>query len=285
MTEQERKLIEQKDFFGNAILYELCADYPLGMGEKDGYTKQDAFSTQSWLIGRAYAASPQRRRYKNLKVEFDGPDGLDGFFEVLAKEFYELPETANFIETVNLLKGKKYTFTEEQDDVSLLIAVIRNVLRLNKLLGDSILAVDKQNLMEAKENTQEARKKLSNHISFCSKFLHFHYPNSVFIIDSISFMHFKIKQKQNYEFLFLVDKGTSKTEKGSVSISKKEVEDMLNKLKGRLEDGELGSNYCKHCVREYLVAKQLFGITQDKSFGGKSIPRMVDIYVMNANKK
>lgn len=61
MTEQERELIEQKVFFGNAILYELCEDYPLGMGEKDGYTKQDAFSTQSWLIGRAYAASPQRK--------------------------------------------------------------------------------------------------------------------------------------------------------------------------------------------------------------------------------
>lgn len=49
---------------GNSILYKLCKDYPL-------HKTDDEISAKIWLIGRAYAASIERRKKKyNINDDF-----------------------------------------------------------------------------------------------------------------------------------------------------------------------------------------------------------------------
>lgn len=54
---------------GNDLLYHLCKSYPLvdaisnGTIEEDATDREEAFANQMWLVGRSYAASPQRYSY------------------------------------------------------------------------------------------------------------------------------------------------------------------------------------------------------------------------------
>lgn len=48
-----------KDGIGNDMLYQLCAKHPLGSSSKR-YESYEILADQMWLIGRSYAASPER---------------------------------------------------------------------------------------------------------------------------------------------------------------------------------------------------------------------------------
>lgn len=89
--------------FGNDLLYSFCHSQRLrpqssqqqNSNEKsdvkaDRPTEQEAaFADQMWLIGRAYAASPQRYSYKNKKKKPSedhlGAEGYESFFSDIAR--------------------------------------------------------------------------------------------------------------------------------------------------------------------------------------------------------
>ena len=56
-----RRLKDDGYFFGNQVLYEMAANSAL--------TDKNQFACAMWLIGRSYAASPQRRSYGTDKKE------------------------------------------------------------------------------------------------------------------------------------------------------------------------------------------------------------------------
>lgn len=94
---------------GNKTLYELCEKYPL----YDNPPCVDALSGQIWLIGRSYAASPERRHYKWTEEDNNprqGGNGLDTFFKSLAQE---LLNDSGFKEIIDFIKDnreKQYEF-------------------------------------------------------------------------------------------------------------------------------------------------------------------------------
>jgi threonyl-tRNA synthetase len=45
------------DIYGNQILYDMCKQCPT-------HTDKDKFASKMWLIGRTYAASPERHQGK-----------------------------------------------------------------------------------------------------------------------------------------------------------------------------------------------------------------------------
>ena len=72
---------------GNAILYKLCNDYPMN-------DDVNGMIVKLWLIGRSYAASPERRNYSkkyrqndiDAKIDLStGSNGRDTFFNKLSK--------------------------------------------------------------------------------------------------------------------------------------------------------------------------------------------------------
>ena len=319
--EQEGYALTKDYGVGNRTLYNLCNTYKLPKMEKITYKEIKAnkqklkenfdkkeisgLAAQFWLIGRSYAASPDRRGYgaiKDPKIEYTiSGNGLDDYFSHLALALFD----KNFIITYEKIRDKieeisekKYEF--DDDDYSLINEAISTVINLNRLLKEVRFALDEDDLKRyIKKHKNQYRKKYStsndeiiiqnvmndfkqnnkNMLSFCSKFLHFHSPDSIFIMDSITKGHFK-GYGNPYEFKF--QKMTSK-----INFKKSQVNEILGKLElniiiGDKELTDTEEEYKTHCVREYLLAKKIY--QQDSSiFQGKYIPRLIDTYVLIAN--
>ena len=88
--------------FGNKLLYDLCREHPLSKmtilsSEQDGKLTEDeaAFADEMWLIGRAYAASPQRYVYKNGMTkpteDYLLNEGYESFFADIARILFRGP--------------------------------------------------------------------------------------------------------------------------------------------------------------------------------------------------
>lgn len=165
---------------GNKTLYELCEKYPL----YDNPPSVDALSGQIWLIGRSYAASPERRHYKwSEETKEDnnpgqGGNGLDTFFKSLAKELLKDPGFEKIIDFIKGNREKQYKFDYNEKDIELLLQVGNIVNSFNDVLKKAIKRVDKHPNAE-----------INNFISFSSKYMHFQLRNIVFIKDSISASH------------------------------------------------------------------------------------------------
>lgn len=88
MSTLEKEIVNCRCSLGNEVLYELCREKPLDWSGDKKYNSRDALSAKMWLIGRSYAASPERRRYgKAEKVKFDlKSEGLDLYFDKLAEK-------------------------------------------------------------------------------------------------------------------------------------------------------------------------------------------------------
>ena len=104
------------DTFGNQILYDMCvnnADHPWG--------KADILADKIWLIGRSYAASPERRyrfnngyKSKDFEKEIARGDGTGQYFYKTAE--YILEDT-NYSELVSLIeKMSPYSFDGGDED-------------------------------------------------------------------------------------------------------------------------------------------------------------------------
>lgn len=310
-TKIELEIFKKSYGLGNDILYNLCNDMPLGkiincneesFSKYDNeYSAKEALAAQMWLIGRSYAASPERRNYniennknnnEKLKLSSSG-DGLDTYFDLLANELLEKIKGDNdFINALKKLNGKKYNFDNNfEKDADILIASVEAVLGLNKLLKDIRYAIDEEDIktylgknMFVDDNYKDGQ---TNALSFCSKFLHFHYPNTVFIMDHITEGHFKGRGKE------LKFKFNNKTE-SCITVEKQNVKEILintfefdKNYKETDVEKDKEALYIKHCVREYLLAKAIYN--KDKTiktiFDEKYIPRIIDTYMLMANTK
>ena len=200
--------INKKSYgYGNEILY-LMAQDPKDLQE------QDKLAGAMWLIGRSYAASPQRRSYgtmintigyKNLSGILTDKcpiwpvrtqnDGRENFFDDIAHYITEdiAIDIANELQRDNKpffgeLEGEislldKYDYDKLSKDYDKLIDSICLVLEFNLLLSKAL-----ENFDDVPKSHVFSSEKVycSNHISFASKFLHFYFPHRVFIIDNFA---------------------------------------------------------------------------------------------------
>ena len=118
---------------GNNILYKLCSDFPK-------HTNPEEICAKIWLIGRAYAASIERRKNKK--------EINDKFYANFIEAFIKFNNTEEFDKQLNSLKNKEF------DEKTL-----KKILELHFKLTEFF-------------NNQTKLKKRS----LASKYLHFHIP-------------------------------------------------------------------------------------------------------------
>ena len=181
--------------YGNEILYCMAQN-------SHDLTDKDKLAGAIWLIGRAYAASPQRRSYGTMNdnplnyIKTDGNraskcpiwpvrtqnDGREGFFDDIADNIIA---NLDFIGWMDCLSdfSAPYKYNQSNEDIDALTKSIIAVLRFNILLSEALEKFD-----EVPKNNRFGNYKVycSNHISFSSKFMHVYFPNSVFIIDNFA---------------------------------------------------------------------------------------------------
>ena len=193
------ELNERNHSFTNEILYRMCLESPEILNAKPA-----VLAGKIKMIGRVYAASPERRSYKWIDLKEEKPkniiqnygDGQGGFFEKIAAILPDCPEKNLFETSFDRLKSSCFKWDLSDDDVTLLRHSILSVLYLNKMIKDATVGAD-----DATDYIQNKKAKIRNQISFCSKFLHFHLPHHVFIIDSYSAMgskHLFFTQSKNF---------------------------------------------------------------------------------------
>ena len=290
--EAVESLHRNSSFYGNGVLYKMAAQSEI--------SKPEQLAGAMWLIGRSYAASPQRRSYskENKWPVRPANDGRDGFFKYIAKEmdkscFENVPEKLPFSENV----------PEE------LVKSIAAVLNFNLALSDAIKKFDKA----------PDKAICNNHISFCSKFLHFYYPQAVFIIDdyaetgAISLFNGDADKhwryicnpavEDTYDPLKVQQNHTkySFTEDVYENFSKNDVNDYVKELnnhptiKGVMDNyGErnpnAAQNYIAHCVRSYLLGCKLNGVVEpwvslmEENERIWSMPRLTDTVFLNIKR-
>ncbi len=211
------KEINNKTYaYGNEILYSMAAD-PCDLNNKK------KLNGAMWIIGRSYAASPQRRAYRRRKkgektegktyINANGKevtrpvwpvrtsnDGREGFFEYIAEYIAKHLDKTCISDLISNVKLQKQTYkfssfakSEEnnnktvhaiaKEDFELLQISVSAVLSFNAELSKAIEEFDQV----PDSNEFDGQKfHCNNHISFASKFLHFYFPNMVFIIDSFA---------------------------------------------------------------------------------------------------
>ena len=302
LLEMEKSILQTKPRLGNDILYDLCEKMPLGWKGDGIYTAEEALSAQMWLIGRSYAASPERRNYhadKAIQLNNSG-NGLDTFFDLLAAEMIQHKEYEEIVQTLISIKGRDPYFSAENAedyDRETLRLVVKTVLKLNELIKSARFAVDKIDLANAvgEEESKLLKETQSNSLSFCSKFLHFHAPHQVFIMDSLTREHFKQKNRKEYGFQFSengepLDSEISIPKDDANTLVKNLVDNLPNDLvytEGLYEKKQTANKkeveFIIHCAREYLLAKALHE-QANVDYSGQCIPRMIDTYMLCANK-
>lgn len=126
---------------GNQVLYDMCKSFPL-------HTNENEIISKVWLVGRAYAASIERRR-KNAVNEIN-----DDFYKKIVGPIFV---KQNFDKCLMNLKNENHiNYTN-----------ILAILNVHKKLVDIFF-----------EMTNINKRSLS------SKYLHFHFPNLFGIYDS-----------------------------------------------------------------------------------------------------
>ena len=242
---------------GNKTLYALCEKYPLYDNPSE-----DALSGQIWLIGRSYAASPERRHYKKdkrpIKPELhQSGNGLDTFFKSLAKELLKNQGFQDIINFIKYNREKHYDFDYSEKDIGLLLQVGDIVNSFNSVLKEAIKRVDNEDL----KNYPDAE--INDFPSFSSKYMHFQLKNIVFIKDSISASHLSKMGIKDEKF------------KSAMShLSKMGIKD--EKLKSAIKNESWASEYHKHIIKEYV-----FGCMAKNQKIPYITPRNIDTYVLS----
>ena len=270
-------------------------------------------SDMIWLIGRAYAASPERRTYGYKRGE-DGKlekttdnkrhplwkaknanDGKGGYFISIARNMTDVeksPKFSTFLETVNAVKGRTYSYDDGEGDIATLSNGIYAVYLYNNLIRNASEEFDGLNVSNDPKASaaREAGARCKNQISFCSKFLHFHCPGIVFIIDQYSLEGGKrvipLKRLSS-------DPQFENTSKELVPLEPVNLRDAYEDVQGKVVDRlkESVSNlfaedlttvsdeeekilsYVNHCARAYCVAKYL----KDQDQNNLTVtPRLID---------
>lgn len=197
---------------GNDALYQLCEQYPLParLESNDLAREESIFASKVWLIGRAYAASPERYAYKrnssSAKPKDETPEGYESFFNDIARILFEGKPCyrGNIIDSdasqarmaksmferalveLSRLAPQRYSFTDDARDLELLDKIVTCVLDFAESIRAARCARDQALAKRTGHNVVVSVDKQFFPLSFSSKFLHFHFPKLVFIYDSIA---------------------------------------------------------------------------------------------------
>ena len=181
--------------YGNEILYCMTKD-------SNDLQDKDKLAGAIWLIGRAYAASPQRRSYGTMDdnlskyIKADGNlaskcpiwpvrtqnDGREGFFDEIAANIITNLDFKGWMSN-HLGFSEPYNYDRSNTDIDKLTKSIVSVLQFNLILSKALEEFDE---VPSKNVFGRYKVYCSNHISFSSKFLHFYFPHSIFIIDNFA---------------------------------------------------------------------------------------------------
>jgi hypothetical protein len=282
--------------FGNEILYKMAMDSDL--------TNKDQLAGAMWLIGRSYAASPQRRSYGVYKEKWPvrpDNDGRGQFFSFIADNIQ--------IQTADIPQDS-YAYDNCEQDLDLLKRSILFVLQFNLALSQAIEKFD----------YATGKAICTNHISFCSKLLHFYSPEAVFIIDNFAqagsnrlfsnrglYYMCTPDKPETYRPLYMDDLITNSTidhnEANDIFLKDDvfaafSVNDSLCRLEKELKNEvdqcyadrkpENAMLYVTHCIRYYILGCMLKGKITLKELwknGKTSMPRLTDSVFLNIKGK
>lgn len=263
---------------GNKILYNFCKQYSL----VNKPVSINALADEIWLIGRAYAASPERRSYgksftKKAGFKLKKGEGLGSFFYALSTNIINDKDFVELCKEIKKIRNEKYKFINDKDKGTL-EASIKLVLDFNRILRKNVQKCDQDTL----NAFSKKRPSLRNFISFSSKFMHFHLPNIVFIIDDFSSKQSKQKEKsdkKNYVY------NLENKDKIKISVDSSDFELSIYPNNSEYDNSVADknnispNNYVSHVKRCYAIMCELHKKTKNKI-----TPRMVDNFVMHANK-
>ncbi|MBE6672156.1 MAG: hypothetical protein E7599_01350 [Ruminococcaceae bacterium] len=335
------ELNEQNYSYTNEILYEICKKSPTILDK-------NTLASKIEIIGRVYAASPERRSYNrirfkgiininkskeeyeidpdhhsSLKSSSDATsfpswiikplgDGQGSFFTELAEQ---LRITEDFKESYSYCENHSFKFDLSNDDIDLLKHVIRSVLLFNQMIKAATMKVDGAPETITLKMIDKPEKifpvQVRNQISFCSKFLHFHLPNHIFIIDSYSnkggALLFSDKNKpaflskakiNGWDLLAPFSSAASSKIKNAIDQKRINFYTIAQNTDNQSNNGSehagtnndkdfLGKEYANHALRAYLLCcicknvpiepKAQIQSTSDI----KSYPRLADCILMN----
>ena len=158
--------------YSNEILYSATNGIRILPPSENATEEQtDKLASVMLLIGRTYAASPERRKGANSIN-----DGMITFFAALAQKMIQNESYAEWRKTVAELSEARYAFDGSEEDYVLLQTAHGCVFTLDTIIREAIQAIDKK----------ESLDDVGHCLSFCSKLLHFIAPQIFFIKDSIS---------------------------------------------------------------------------------------------------
>ena len=256
--------------FGNDILYGISDDKKYPWGDKI------RLADKIWLIGRSYTASPERRyigdkiKGKDLLklVEYRG-DGTGDFFIELASIISN--NYNDIVDSVRMLK--RLQFDKSRQDLEILQKSIQLVLDFNALIRDAAIEFDDN------FNSNLTGKVLHRqHVSFCSKFLHFHIPYSVFIFDHFTEEGSKSLINERQKNIWKLS--------GKIKITKTIKDIFVDDYSKYNKDIKIKSyttnlhnyinRYKEHCIREYLLCCYVKSERDNLAQEPKYYPRMAD---------
>ena len=166
--------------FGNQVLYDMCSNVNTDI------SKPAHLADMIWLIGRAYAASPERRTYgyekdANGKVKKDAndkwvplwkatnaDDGKGGYFISIAKHITRSSTFAEFKEIFDNLKNSSYVYDGGDNDIQMLCNGVCAVNLYNYLIREASEEFDGLNDKNNPDavKAKEAKAHCKNQISF-----------------------------------------------------------------------------------------------------------------------
>ncbi len=267
ITTTIQKYIDIPISLTNEALYELCKNkgkYVWGNGH--------FFGEKIWLIGRSYAASPERRYVKKPgftdELELDNiGDGTGKYFEEIGNYIVKDPRYERLISIAKVLQTG-YKFDGSSADLELLETSIKAVELLNQMVKDASREYDSKYNPKIVNNVN-----YKNQISFCSKFLHFHCPHTVFIID-----HFT-KQASHCLFSMRSKKQLHIDDTDITTDFKQGLQKYLPKITNVFSQ-EVEA-YIEHCKRSYALGCY---IKQSNILNKNKIvyyPRTIDTILQN----
>lgn len=258
--------------FGDKYLYRMSKDTLNNIEE-------NKIASMIWLIGRSYAASPER--IKGIKKENDTPNII---FEELAKNI--IKRILKF-EKKQFDKEYKYTNDNSMEDIELLKNSVQMVIDINSCRFFNV------------SSDMNDQKAVYNMISFSSKFLHFCLPKSVFIIDQYS----KIGTIRLFNSIHNKTKDIYVNRDNDIKIEdlrvfdKNEYSNILKELKKlkdickieEVKENEAIIEYINHVSGCYVIAKyckekELSGIKIDEENNMISMPRLVDSILLKVGE-
>lgn len=268
----------RKNTFGNQILYDMCEPKNNPWGEPN------RLADKIWLIGRSYAASPERRYYRKkdesgagegrAELETRG-DGTGKYFQGTAAFLCNDGHYPKLTACLKELSPLRFDGTPE--DIERLKQGIMCVALFNEMFKAASEQYDRKHNAGIYESLV-----YRNQVSFCSKFLHFHVSHSIFIIDRFT--------KEGGRFLCSTRTWKNAGLEDCGVVIDKAVREAVNasypQFKISLEDigTEVGDDakraveeYIAHCLRSYRFGRFLhdrLDLSPDNA--ACSFPRMID---------